>query len=127
MIAEGADADLVLWDPDERRTIEDADMLSGSGYSIYAGWGEVDVLVHRRVARTRRVGPGDDALGEVGDRLDVGRVEEPRLLGLAGRYLGQRVVQPPGIEERQRRGSTNNAQRLSPADTSVHRYWSLST
>ena len=37
-VAEGADADLVLWDPDERRTVEDADMLSGTGFSIYAGW-----------------------------------------------------------------------------------------
>ena len=37
-IAVGSDADLVLWDPDETRTIRDEDMLSGSGYSIYSGW-----------------------------------------------------------------------------------------
>lgn len=36
-IAVGADADLVLWDPQETRTIRDEDMLSGSGYSVHAG------------------------------------------------------------------------------------------
>ena len=36
-IAVGSDADLVLWDPDETRTIRDEDMFSGSGYSIHAG------------------------------------------------------------------------------------------
>ncbi len=36
-IAVGSDADLVLWDPDETRTIRDEDMLSGTGYSVYAG------------------------------------------------------------------------------------------
>ena len=36
-IAVGADADLVLWDLDERRTIRDADMFSRAGHSIYAG------------------------------------------------------------------------------------------
>lgn len=37
-IAVGSDADLVVWDPDDTRTIRDADMLSGSGYSVYSGW-----------------------------------------------------------------------------------------
>ncbi len=36
-IAVGSDADLVLWDPEETREIRDADMLSGSGYSVHAG------------------------------------------------------------------------------------------
>ncbi len=36
-IAVGSDADLVLWDPDETRTIRDEDMLSATGYSVYAG------------------------------------------------------------------------------------------
>ena len=36
-IAVGSDADLVLWDPDETRVIHDEDMLSGAGFSIYAG------------------------------------------------------------------------------------------
>ena len=37
VIAVGSDADLVLWDPDETRTIRDEDMFSGSGYSVHAG------------------------------------------------------------------------------------------
>ena len=37
-VAVGADADLVLWDPGDTRPIRDADMLSGSGYSVYSGW-----------------------------------------------------------------------------------------
>ncbi|MCZ6807104.1 MAG: amidohydrolase family protein [Deltaproteobacteria bacterium] len=36
-IAVGSDADLVIWDPDETRTIRDEDMLSNTGFSIYAG------------------------------------------------------------------------------------------
>ena len=36
-IAAGSDADLVLWDPNETRTIRNEDMFSGSGYSIHAG------------------------------------------------------------------------------------------
>lgn len=36
-IAVGSDADLVLWDPAEVRTVEDADIVSNAGYSVYAG------------------------------------------------------------------------------------------
>ena len=36
-IAVGSDADLVVWDPEETRTIRNEDMLSGSGYSVHAG------------------------------------------------------------------------------------------
>ena len=38
VIAVGSDADLALWDPNETRMIRDEDMLSGSGFSVYAGW-----------------------------------------------------------------------------------------
>jgi dihydropyrimidinase len=37
-IAVGADADLVLWDPELRRTIDGAHMQSLAGYSVYDGW-----------------------------------------------------------------------------------------
>ena len=37
VVAVGSDADLVLWDPAETRTIRDEDMFSGSGYSVHAG------------------------------------------------------------------------------------------
>ena len=36
-IAVGSDADLVVWDPEETRTIRNEEMLSNSGYSIHAG------------------------------------------------------------------------------------------
>lgn len=36
-IAVGSDADIVLWDPNEIRTVRDEDMFSGSGYSTYTG------------------------------------------------------------------------------------------
>jgi dihydropyrimidinase len=36
-IAIGSDADLVLWDADERRVIRDEDMLSRAGHSIFSG------------------------------------------------------------------------------------------
>jgi dihydropyrimidinase len=37
-IAVGSDADIVLWDPTETRTIRDRDVLSRSGFSLYSGW-----------------------------------------------------------------------------------------
>ncbi|WP_310790080.1 amidohydrolase family protein [Candidatus Palauibacter polyketidifaciens] len=37
-IAVGSDADIVLWDPNETRTIRDEDMFSGAGFSVYSGW-----------------------------------------------------------------------------------------
>ena len=37
-IAVGSDADIALWDPWHRRTIDGARMQSLSGYSVYEGW-----------------------------------------------------------------------------------------
>ena len=37
-IAVGSDADVVLWDQNARRPIRDEDILSGTGFSVYAGW-----------------------------------------------------------------------------------------
>jgi dihydropyrimidinase len=37
-IAVGSDADIALWDPGHRRTIDGARMQSLSGYSVYDGW-----------------------------------------------------------------------------------------
>ena len=37
-VAVGSDADIVLWDPEETRTIRDEDMFSGAGFSVYSGW-----------------------------------------------------------------------------------------
>ncbi|HEY3955892.1 MAG TPA: amidohydrolase family protein [Streptosporangiaceae bacterium] len=38
VIAAGSDADLTLWDPQQRRVIDEAAMQSRSGYSVYDGW-----------------------------------------------------------------------------------------
>ena len=38
VIAAGADADLVIWDPELTRTIRDEDILSNGKFSIFAGW-----------------------------------------------------------------------------------------
>jgi dihydropyrimidinase len=37
-ITVGSDADLALWDPQERRVIDGAKMHSRAGYSVYDGW-----------------------------------------------------------------------------------------
>jgi dihydropyrimidinase len=37
-MAVGSDADLALWDPQERRVIDGARMRSRAGYSVYDGW-----------------------------------------------------------------------------------------
>ena len=37
-ITVGADADLALWDPGERRVIDGSRMASRAGYSVYDGW-----------------------------------------------------------------------------------------
>jgi dihydropyrimidinase len=37
-IAVGSDADLVIWDPNLKRTIRDEDQLSNAKFSIFAGW-----------------------------------------------------------------------------------------
>lgn len=37
-LAVGSDADLVLWDPQQRRVIDGARMQSRAGYSVYDGW-----------------------------------------------------------------------------------------
>jgi dihydropyrimidinase len=38
VVAAGSDADLVLWDPQQRRVIDGARMQSRAGYSVYDGW-----------------------------------------------------------------------------------------
>jgi dihydropyrimidinase len=38
VIAPGSDADLALWDPHERRTVDGARMRSRADYSVYDGW-----------------------------------------------------------------------------------------
>ena len=37
-IAVGGDADLAIWDPELRRTVQAADSQSRSGHTVYEGW-----------------------------------------------------------------------------------------
>jgi len=64
-IAVGSDADLVLWDPGQTRTIRDADILSKSGFSIYAGW-EVTGWPRRTIRRGEIVYENGRVVGSAG-------------------------------------------------------------
>ena len=79
-IAVGSDADLVLWDPNETRTIRNEDMFSGSRYSVHAGrvitgW---PTLTMRRGEIVYRDG---EILGDVGsgELLERARWQDPGL------------------------------------------------
>jgi dihydropyrimidinase len=37
-IAVGSDADIVIWDPNLRRTVRDEDQLANAKFSIFSGW-----------------------------------------------------------------------------------------
>ena len=37
-IAIGSDGDVVIWDPNLRRTIRDEDQLANARFSIFSGW-----------------------------------------------------------------------------------------
>ncbi len=65
-IAAGADADLVVWDPERSRAIDGAAMHSRAGYSVYDGW---------RVTGWPRytVSRGDVVLDETGVTAERGR------------------------------------------------------
>jgi dihydropyrimidinase len=59
-VAVGSDADLVLWDPDETRTIRIQDMLSRSDFTVYegmevTGWPKVTILRGEVVYHKRQV------------------------------------------------------------------------
>lgn len=59
-IAPGSDADLVLWDPTESRTIERKDVLSRAGFSLFegftgTGWPKVTIRRGEIMARDGRV------------------------------------------------------------------------
>jgi dihydropyrimidinase len=64
-IAPGADADLVVWDPDERRVVDGASMHSAAGWSPYDGW-EVQGWPALTLSRGEVVARGGDVLAEPG-------------------------------------------------------------
>ena len=64
-IAPGSDADVVIWDPSETRTIDGSAMQSNAGYSPYDGW-EVTGWPQLTLSRGEVVADGTAVLGNPG-------------------------------------------------------------
>ena len=77
-IAVGSDADIVLWDPDETRTVRDEDMFSATGYSVYSGQ-EVTGWPTMTIRRGEVVFEDGEILAEAGSGrlLERGRWRAP--------------------------------------------------
>ncbi|HMQ33173.1 MAG TPA: dihydropyrimidinase [Chloroflexaceae bacterium] len=76
-VAPGADADLVIWDPEARRTLSAATQHQRTDYTLYEGW-EVVGAPRTVLSRGRVVVDGDRWLGEAGS----GRFVHRRPFGL---------------------------------------------
>ena len=71
-IAVGADADLVVWETSERRTIRDEDLFSRAGHSVYAGR-EITAWPRTTIRRGEIVFDGGRVLGKPGSGQPVPR------------------------------------------------------
>jgi dihydropyrimidinase len=71
-IAVGSDADLVLWETRERRTIRDADLYSRAGHSVYAGR-EITAWPRTTIRRGEVVFDGGEIVGRPGSGRVVPR------------------------------------------------------
>ncbi|MEM7273571.1 MAG: amidohydrolase family protein [Actinomycetota bacterium] len=91
-IAPGSDADLVIWNPDERRVVDGSSMWSNAGYSPYDGWevtGWPELTMSRGEVVARAVdGPDGAATGRrmavdavAGRGMTVARDRRPRRAG----------------------------------------------
>jgi dihydropyrimidinase len=80
-IAVGSDADLALWDPDKRITIDGSRMRSRAGYSVYDGW-TVQGWPRFVIRRGQVVLADGDNLAEPGQGQWLSRGAQPRLGGL---------------------------------------------
>lgn len=65
VIAPGSDADIVIWNPEEVRTVDGSTMHSNAGYSPYDGW-EVTGWPELTISRGEVVAKGTDVIGEPG-------------------------------------------------------------
>jgi len=68
-IAPGSDADIVIWNPDDTRTIDGSTMHSNAGYSPYDGWqvtGWPDVTISRGEVIARATAVGINVFGTPG-------------------------------------------------------------
>ncbi len=64
-IAPGADADLVVWNPDETRVVDGSTMHSRAGYSPYDGW-EITGWPDLTISRGEIVARGTEVVGAPG-------------------------------------------------------------
>src|ERR1700722_4004874 len=78
----GSDADLALWDPQERRVIDGAQMRSRAGYSVYDGWA-VQGWPRFVIRRGQLVLADGDCRAEPGSGRWVRRARSGQCQGLA--------------------------------------------
>lgn len=64
-IAPGADADIVIWDPNETRIVDGTTMYSNAGYSPYDGW-SVTGWPALTLSRGEIVAEGSNVIGKAG-------------------------------------------------------------
>lgn len=76
-LAPGADADVVIWDPELRRTLSANTLHQNVDYTLYEGW-EVQGAPRSVLSRGRLLVEGDRWLGEAG----AGRFVHRRPFGL---------------------------------------------
>ncbi len=76
-VAPGADADLVIWDPEAKRTLTASALHQNTDYTLYEGW-EVIGAPRTVLSRGRVLVDGDSWLGEAG----AGRFVPRRPFGL---------------------------------------------
>jgi len=82
-ILPGSDADLVLWDPDVRKTIQLSDLHHDSDYSIWEGWA-VQGWPVMTLLRGQVVVDAGQLLGRPTDGRFVKRKLQPSMLSAAG-------------------------------------------
>ena len=80
-IAPGSDADLVIWNPHETRTVDGSTMHSNAGYSPYDGW-QVTGWPELTISRGEVVARGPEVVGKPGrgQLVDRSRHYPPRLM-----------------------------------------------
>jgi dihydropyrimidinase len=71
-IAVGSDADIVIWETRDRRTVRDADLFSRARHSVYAGR-ELHAWPHATVRRGELVYENGRILGQPGSGRAIGR------------------------------------------------------
>ncbi|MCP3855225.1 MAG: amidohydrolase family protein [Actinomycetia bacterium] len=71
-IAVGADADLVVWDPEAERVIDGASMLGNADYSVYDGW-EVTGWPQYTILRGEVMAEGQTIVGSANQARSVPR------------------------------------------------------